>query len=153
MDLIKQLEGDDAMSERNRARRQPLLDDARRIVTFAEDRMKAGETNTKGYVFGRMAMGQVEAMEAGLPARAMAISAAKEGLRVCREILEARAVKVAAQNGVNVSPEDSGFGETPGLVQLPETSDLAFDFLQSEEFGTNIFESWLVQDIGGRLWV
>jgi hypothetical protein len=68
LELITQLEANNSIfsKQRNRARREPLLEDARKVVQYTHDRLWYGETNVRGYLFARMSMAQVEALLDGL---------------------------------------------------------------------------------------
>ncbi|KAB8231585.1 transcription factor domain-containing protein [Aspergillus alliaceus] len=75
---------------RRRARQEPLLQDARRVVQYAKDRMRHGETNVKVYVCLSMMMAQAESHLDGLPPKEAISKALHDSLDICHRLLEQR---------------------------------------------------------------
>ncbi|PLB50333.1 hypothetical protein P170DRAFT_508533 [Aspergillus steynii IBT 23096] len=98
LDLVNRVDGSSPFVQaRQRARVEPLVEDARRVVSFARERLVNGDTNVKGYVGVRMVMAQVEGLlERELPGEEMGIGervgrAAREGLEESYKILKGMA--------------------------------------------------------------
>ncbi|KAL4753974.1 hypothetical protein BDW72DRAFT_5765 [Aspergillus terricola var. indicus] len=81
---------------RNRARQEPLLRDARRLVQYAKDRVVHGDMNVKTYVCLNMMLAQAEARLDDTPAKEAVSRAMHESLATCRDILQTRADTVTA---------------------------------------------------------
>lgn len=77
--------------KRHRARQEPLLTDARRVVQYAKERMLQGDTNVKTYVCLSMMLAHAEARLDGLPFKEAVTNATRDSLNVCRDILQATA--------------------------------------------------------------
>lgn len=122
-----------ASRSRNRARQEPILRDARRVAQYAKERMRHGETNVKGYVFLSMSTAQIEALFDGSEPEEAAMNAARDSLEMCREILEAMAVKAS---GVGTESGVSN-GVTPLLGDL----DGQFEFLDDGSWDFDLGES------------
>ncbi|KAE8383732.1 hypothetical protein BDV26DRAFT_250687 [Aspergillus bertholletiae] len=111
--------------KRNRARQEPLLQDARRIVKYARDRMQHGETNVKVYVCLSMMMAQAEARLDGLPVKEAISQALHESLGICHDLLNTLAADSSPGTTDPVlEPWVSSGLMTPLFADLD--SDLAF---------------------------
>ncbi|KAH8807545.1 putative C6 transcription factor [Xylogone sp. PMI_703] len=152
VELISQLEEDvsEFMKEKNRARRQPLIDDVRNALKMAEDRVRHGETNVKGYVFLSMAMGQVEAMQNGTSVMEGISRAANESLALCYSLLKSMAAKNDSENTEYSEQENTGYEKA---VSEPYTVDLDFDFLDDGTLDLDAPGSWLVDGLEERSWL
>ncbi|KAF4181098.1 hypothetical protein CNMCM8694_005577 [Aspergillus lentulus] len=144
LELITQLEANNSIfsKQRNRARREPLLEDARKVVQYTHDRLWSGETNVRGYLFARMAMAQVEALLDGLPAKEAVINAASQSLTVCRHILESMA---ASSLSTSASPPDIASWTYGDMVAMPTVADTDLDFLSSENINFDLSDPYFVQ--------
>lgn len=128
LELCPDLEGDTSIfaRRRDRARQQPLLQDAHRVVQYARDRMCHGETNVKVYVCLSMMMAQAESSLNGLPAKEAMSKALHESLETCHDLLKAMAVR----SSTNATDLGMGSWESGGIM-MPLSADLdaGFDFL------------------------
>ncbi|RFU24863.1 hypothetical protein B7463_g11477, partial [Scytalidium lignicola] len=151
VELISQLEedGSEFMKERNKARRQPLLDDAKNVVKFAEDRVRNGETNVKGYVFLSMAMGQVEALQNGTPVTEGICKATNESLALCYNILKSTAARTASEKTINPEEENHEFEKA---VSESYSADLNFDFLDDGTLDFDAPGSWILGGLEEKSW-
>ncbi|KAL1988911.1 hypothetical protein VTN96DRAFT_6900 [Rasamsonia emersonii] len=106
IEVVTQLE-EDALDpttlQRNRVNRERIVERVKTILPLVEERLKAGETNIKGYVFTSMALAQIEAMEAGLEPRPLVLEAGKSSASHCLEILKANIRSTQSEGG---HPED-----------------------------------------------
>ncbi|KAL4955757.1 hypothetical protein BDW69DRAFT_204151 [Aspergillus filifer] len=105
---------------RQRARLEPLLQDAHRVVQYSKDRVSYGDMNVKTYVCLSMMMAEAEALLNDLP----------QSLDVCREILQDMA---SSSSGNGASPEfgtrPNGQVPTPGFdINFESQFDGLFDF-------------------------
>ncbi|OKL55585.1 hypothetical protein UA08_09174 [Talaromyces atroroseus] len=82
-----EIETSNSAKRRSHARQSVLLEDARRVVQYAEDRMRHGETNVKGYEFLRMMLVQAEGRFSGLLTDGDLPKSLNDGLDTCHEIL------------------------------------------------------------------
>lgn len=128
---------------RARARQEPLLKDARRVVQYAKDRLCQGETNVKGYVFLRMATAHTEAMLDGLPVEQAINGAALESLEECKTILSGMSANLN-RDAVNNSSEAWGYN---GDMSTPTVLDGNFDFFTDEGFDYEISDPFLFQNL------
>ncbi|KAF4169677.1 hypothetical protein CNMCM6936_006836 [Aspergillus lentulus] len=151
LELITQLEANNSIfsRQRNRARREPLLEDARKVVQYTHDRLWSGETNVRGYLFARMAMAQVEALLDGLPAKEAVINAASQSLAVCRHILESMA---ASSLSTSASPPDIASWTYGNMVAMPTVADTDLDFLSSENINFDLSDPYFVQQWTDQCW-
>ncbi|PKX91239.1 putative C6 transcription factor [Aspergillus novofumigatus IBT 16806] len=151
LELITQLEANNSIfsKQRNRARREPLLEDARKVVQYTHDRLWYGETNVRGYLFARMAMAQVEALLDGLPVKEAVINAAGQSLAVCRHILESMA---ASSLSISASPSDIASWTYGDMLAMPTVADTDFDFLSSENISFDLSDPYFVQQWTDQCW-
>lgn len=123
--------------KRQRARREPLLDDARRVVRYAKDRISHGDTNVKAYVCLSMMLAQAEARLDGLPLKEAVANATRDSLNVCRDTLQATAT-ACATNTRHPDLESWTNGVTSPLhldANFDEDLDGLFNFdFTNEEF-------------------
>ncbi|KAL5339980.1 hypothetical protein BJX70DRAFT_136923 [Aspergillus crustosus] len=100
LELNPRRETDTSMfgKKRTRARQEPLLQDARRVVEYAKDRMLHGDTNVKTYVCLSMMLAQAEANLDNNPVAEAVSKAMHESLRACHGILEASAANLASSS-------------------------------------------------------
>ncbi|KAE8162421.1 hypothetical protein BDV40DRAFT_300449 [Aspergillus tamarii] len=128
LELCPEPEADMSMFARrsHRARNQPLLQDARRVVQYARDRMWNGETNVKVYVCLSMMMAQAEARLDGLPVKEAISKALQGSLGVCHNLLKAMAANssISSTDPVLESWASSGL-----MMPLFADLDTDFDFL------------------------
>ena len=130
---------------RARARQEPLLKDARRVVQYAKDRLCQGETNVKGYVFLRIATAQTEAIFDGLPVQEAMKGAALESLEECETILSGMSAYLNS-DAVNDSSEAWGYN---GTTSTPTFLGGNFDFLGDEGFDYDFSDFSLFQGLEG----
>ncbi|KAL4817414.1 fungal-specific transcription factor domain-containing protein [Aspergillus spinulosporus] len=107
------------VKRRNRARQEPLLQDARRLVQYAKDRVLHGDMNVKTYVCLSMMLAQAEARLNDSPVMETVSRAMHESLAACRDILQTRADAVTAatthsdlglwKNGISLQDLDVNF--------------------------------------------
>ncbi|KAL4967487.1 putative C6 transcription factor [Aspergillus stella-maris] len=114
--------------KRHRARLEPLLQDARRLVQYSRDRVSYGDMNVKTYVCLSMMMAEAEARLHNLAVKEAVETAMQQSLDVCREILQ----EMASSSGNNPSPEFETAGNdqilTPGFdMNLESDFDGLFD--------------------------
>jgi hypothetical protein len=149
IELMTQLEGDSSTSakKRNRARREPLIADARKVVRYAHDRVRYGETNVRSYLFLCMAMAQVEALLEGLSTKEAIINAARDCLTVCHGILESMAGKSMSHRTID---PNLGSWTYHDMAPTPTVVNGDFDFLNDGDidFGfldSCFFQQWIDQ--------
>ncbi|KAJ5899065.1 transcriptional regulator family: Fungal Specific TF [Penicillium taxi] len=128
--------------ERARARQEPLLKDARRVVQYAKDRLCLGETNVKGYIFLRMATAQTEAMLDGLPVEQAMRVATLESLEECETILNGMSANLR-KDSVKCSFEAWGYN---GDMSSPVLDD-NFDFFANDGFDYEGLDSFYFQNL------
>ncbi|KNG82567.1 putative C6 transcription factor [Aspergillus nomiae NRRL 13137] len=123
---------------RSRSRQEPLLQDARRVVEYARDRMWHGETNVKVYVCLNMMMALAEARVDGLPAKEAVSKALHESLGTCHALLKAMATDSSTDtmDPVLESWASSGLTE-PLFADL----DSDFDFLVDGHLDMSILDN------------
>ncbi|KAE8313080.1 hypothetical protein BDV41DRAFT_564603 [Aspergillus transmontanensis] len=128
LELCPEPDADMSMFARksNRARHQPLLQDARRVVQYARDRMWNGETNVKVYVCLSMMMAQAEARLDGLPVKDAITKALHESMGVCHSLLKAMA---ANSSGRTTDPVLDSWASSGLMMPLFADLDADFDFL------------------------
>ena len=68
----------------------------RDMISLAIERVRQGETNIKNVVFLNMILGQVEAMEAGIPMELKIAQCARDSLQTCHALLSDRAEKTSS---------------------------------------------------------
>lgn len=115
--------------KRNRSRQEPLIQDARRLVQYAKDRMWHGETNIKIYIFLSMMMAQAEASLDNLPVQDAASKALHESLTTGREILK---TLLADTSLTEITHPDLEPWSTAHSIVSPIDDD--FDFLDEVNF-------------------
>ncbi|KAL2823323.1 hypothetical protein BDW59DRAFT_148977 [Aspergillus cavernicola] len=132
--------------KRNRARQEPLLQDARRIVQYTKDRVWNGDTNVKIYVCPSMMMAQAEARLDGLPVKEAISKAMHESLGICHDML-----KEMASNTTNpASGPDLDFWAN-GMAGFEVNLDSDFDSLNDGIFDfdfTDLSSQW-----AGQTWL
>jgi hypothetical protein len=151
LELITQLENEGSafLKKRNQARREPLLEDARNLVQYAQDRLWYGETNVKGYVFVSMAMGQVDAMLSNSSTKDAIVKSASESLVVCHDILRSTAANLLSR--VTMDPNVAcGIGDD--AMAIPTIDDINFDFINDGNMDFGLASSWFVQQWEDKVW-
>ncbi|GLA19275.1 hypothetical protein AnigIFM62618_006944 [Aspergillus niger] len=139
--------GSTLVTKWHRSRIDQLLEDARKLVQYAKDRLHYGETNVKGYLYISMAMGQVEAMLRGTSVEDAIANAAIDCLTTCQKILETLAIDSFPSN-----PPESSFGCYNAMYPLPTAVEADFEFLDSDDvFG--IADSSFLQQWADQPWV
>jgi hypothetical protein len=141
LELITQLEneGSASLKKRNQARREPLLEDARNLVQYAQDRLWYGETNVKSYVFVSMAMGQVDAMLSDSSTKDAIVKSASESLVVCHGILRSTAANLLSRM---TTIADGAFGTGGLAMTVPSVDDIDFDFMNDGNIEFGLAGSW-----------
>ncbi|KAA8909118.1 hypothetical protein TRICI_004622 [Trichomonascus ciferrii] len=114
--------------KRNRDRQEPLIQDARRLVQYAKDRMWHGETNVKIYIFFSMMMAQAEASLDNLPIRDAATKALHESLTTGHEILKTLSADTSL---IELAHPDL---EPWSVQSIVSSVDDDFDFLDEVNF-------------------
>lgn len=114
--------------KRNRRRQEPLLQEARRLVQYAKDRMWHGETNIKIYIFLSMMMAQAEASLNNLPVKDAASKTLHESLTTGQEILKT----LAADTSISELTHPDLEPWTASSFVSPVDED--FDFLDDYNF-------------------
>lgn len=117
-----------------------LLENAQKLVQYAEDRLHYGETNVKGYLYIRMAMGQVEAMLRRSSVEDATANAAIDCLTTCQNILETLVIDSFPSN-----LSESSFGYYNALYPLPTAIDADFEFLDNGDIFSIADRSFLQQ--------
>ncbi|GFF47084.1 6-hydroxynicotinate 3-monooxygenase [Aspergillus udagawae] len=150
-ELITQLEANNSIfsKRRNRARREPLLEDARKVAQYTHDRLWYGETNVRGYLFVCMATAQVEALLDGLPIKEAVINAASQSLTECRDILETMA---ASSLSTSASPPDIVSWTYGDILAVPTVADADFDFLNTDNINFDLSDPYFVQQWTDQSW-
>jgi hypothetical protein len=151
LELITQLENESSafLKKRNQARREPLLEDARNLVQYAQDRLWYGETNVKGYVFVSMAMGQVDAMLSNSSTKDAIVKSASESLVVCHDILRSTAANLLSR--VTMDPNVAcGIGDD--AMAIPTIDDINFDFMNDGNMDFGLASSWFVRQWEDKVW-
>lgn len=142
---------------RYRERQAPLLQDAQRLVQYAEDRIREGETSVKTYVFLRLMMAQAEGRFRGSSVTENDITEAlRDGLDKCQKMLQdrlANANKINSYDGAVSGPSLSAWT----LSEIKHSShsdfemenfgiandvDLDFDFLSDQLPSQWIDQTW-----------
>ncbi|EED15716.1 C6 transcription factor, putative [Talaromyces stipitatus ATCC 10500] len=138
-----------AAKRRYRERQTLLLQDAQRLVRYAEDRIREGETSVKTYVFLRLMMAQAEARFNGSSlTESNTTKVLKHALDKCEKMLNDR----LAATKINDHEADSGhFLETWTLngmsashseFEIENFNEIDFDFL-SEQFPSQwVDQTW-----------
>jgi hypothetical protein len=151
LELITQLENESSafVKKRNRARREPFLEDARNVVQYAQDRLWHGETNVKSYVFVSMAMGQVDAMLSDSSTKDAIVKSASESLVVCHGILRSTAANLLSSMTTNA---DGAFGTGGVAMAVPSVDDIDFDFMNDGNIDFGLAGSWFVRQWEDGVW-
>lgn len=152
MELISQLEADGPTltKKRNRARREPLLEDARKVVRYAHDRLLYGETNVKGYLYVSVAMAKAEALLDGSSVKDATINATSRSLAMCQNILKSMAVNPLS-NGA--SQFDVGHRSYDDTVPIPSVIEADFDFLNDGGMDFDFSDSCFLQQWTDQAWL
>ncbi|KAH8700482.1 fungal-specific transcription factor domain-containing protein [Talaromyces proteolyticus] len=95
--------------KRNRARQDPLLRDAHRVVQYSEDRIRHGDTNVKVYVVLHMLMVQAQGRFDGSLTDDNITKALHDGLYTCHQILKDMVTDINNQNSNNSTYSDIDF--------------------------------------------
>lgn len=145
LELHKSHESDISIlaKRRNRARQEPLLKDAHRVVRYAKDRMCRGETNVKGYLFLRIATAQAEAVLDGLPVEQAMENAALESLDDCESILGSMSTDLSS-NGGDSNPEAWRHDE---IMCTPTAFDVGLGFLDDDNFSFDLSDPSMFQNL------
>jgi hypothetical protein len=151
LELITQLENESSafLKKRNQARREPLLEDARNLVQYAQDRLWYGETNVKSYVFVSMAMGQVDAMLSDSSTKDAIVKSASESLVVCHDILRYTAANLLSR--VTMDP-NVACGIGGDAMAMPTIDDINFDFMNDGNMDFGLASSWFVRQWEDKVW-
>lgn len=144
LELITQLENESSafVKKRNQARREPLLEDARNLVQYAQDRLWYGETNVKSYVFVNMAMGQVDAILSNSSTKDAIVKSASESLVVCHGILRSTAANLLSRVTMDTNVACGIGGDA---VAMPSIDDIDFDFMNDGNMDFGLAGSWFVR--------
>ncbi|XHF96472.1 hypothetical protein AWENTII_000107 [Aspergillus wentii] len=151
LELISQLEANNSLfsRQRNRARREPLLNAARRVVQYTHDRLWHGETNVQGYVYASTAMAQVEALLDGVPIKEAIASATGRSLVVCRDILKSIAAHSSSTDEAHQRPLSYLYADNE---PTPTVADANFEFLNNGAISFDISEPYFLQQWAGQSW-
>ncbi|KAJ9368044.1 transcriptional regulator family: Fungal Specific TF [Paecilomyces variotii] len=146
LELTSRFESDNAIfsKSRNKARREPLLQDARKIVEHGKDRLLNGETNVKILVYFSVAMAQIDAIAEGSPVRDAVNKAAIESLRMSYDILKSRA---ESSSSVTHTQFDLDSWTADNAILTPSAGGMDFDFLTEfgmglDQLGSSFFQQW-----------
>ncbi|KAJ5128202.1 transcriptional regulator family: Fungal Specific TF [Penicillium atrosanguineum] len=128
---------------RNRARQEPLLIDAHRLVRYAKERMCHGETNVKGYLFLKLATTQTEALINEVPVEQAMKKAASESLDECEFILG----NISTCSDVIIEPGDFEAWRPGGSTHIPIDLNSGLDSLDDDNFTFDLsdpstFQNW-----------
>ncbi|KAJ5212041.1 transcriptional regulator family: Fungal Specific TF [Penicillium cinerascens] len=145
LELHKSHESDISIlaKRRNRARQEPLLKDAHRIVRYAKERMCQGETNVKGYLFLRIATAQAGAVLDGLPVEQAMENAALESLDECESILGNMSTNLSS-NGDDSNPEAWRQDE---IMCTPTAFDVGLGFWDDDNFSFDLSDPSMFQNL------
>jgi hypothetical protein len=133
--------------KRNRIRLEPLLEDARKIVQYAQDRLHHGETNVNGYLFICMAMAQLQAMLDGSSVQEATANAANECLETCKNILEGVMINSFPKNNPQVDVQLTTYDDT---FYPPADFEVDLDFLGCGNGAVNLMDPFIVQQWAGQ---
>ncbi|KAI2733495.1 transcriptional regulator family: Fungal Specific TF [Penicillium roqueforti] len=145
LELHKSHESDISIlaKRRNRARQEPLLKDAHRVVRYAKDRMCQGETNVKGYLFLRIATARAEAMLDGLPVEQAMENAALESLNDCETILGNMSTDLSNNGG----DSDAEAWRHEEIMCTPTAFDVGLGFLDDDNFSFDHLDPSIFQNL------
>lgn len=146
LELISQLEEDRAdliPSSQSRARQQPIRESVSRALEWSRQRIEAGETNIKPYVFFNMVIAQIEAMEAGSPPEPAIMAAAKRTVETCVELLKARTANLTTTDSFESVDPTMNEGESFGNFGVDPLPAINFD---------DPTDSWLYSSWAGYVW-
>lgn len=145
LELHKSHESDISIlaKRRNRARQEPLLKDAHRVVRYAKDRMCQGETNVKGYLFLKIATAQAEAVFDGLPEEQAMENAAIESLDDCESILGSMSRDPSSNGGDG----NSEAWRQEEITCTPTAFDLGLDLLDDDNFSFDLWDPSSFQNL------
>ncbi|KAJ5392658.1 transcriptional regulator family: Fungal Specific TF [Penicillium cosmopolitanum] len=132
--------------EKNQSRQIPLMEDAQRVVKYAENRMCHGETNVKGYVFFNMATARVQALLEGISPEEAIRKAARDSLNICHGLLSGMVV----ENAENPLPADFQSHSLDGIFSPQVASDSGFDFLEDPNLYLHCSDWDLFDSISGE---
>ncbi|GAD98710.1 C6 transcription factor, putative [Paecilomyces variotii No. 5] len=148
LELTSRLEGDNAIfsRSRNKARMEPLLQDARKIVEHGRERLLNGESNVRIFVYFSVAMAQVDAITTGSSVRDAVNKAAVQSLRMGYDILKSR----AESSPVTDIQHNLESWAADNAVITPPGSGMDFDFLAGldmgfDQLGSSFFQQWQEQ--------
>jgi hypothetical protein len=134
--------------ERNRSRQFQLMEDAQKLVQYAESRMRHGETNVKGYVFLNMATARVQALFEDISPEEAIRKAARDSLNTCHGILSGMVV----ENAENSLRADFQSHSVDGIFSPQVTSDSAFNFLEDPNLNIHCSDWDLFNSMSGESW-
>lgn len=137
------------VKKRNRARREPFLEDARNVVQYAQDRLWHGETNVKSYVFVSIAMGQVDAMLSDSSTKDAIVKSASESLVICHGILRSTAANLPSKMTLDA---DGAYGTGGVAMSVPSVDDIDFDFMNDGNIDFGLAGSWFVRQWEDGVW-
>ncbi|KAL2808455.1 hypothetical protein BJX63DRAFT_35259 [Aspergillus granulosus] len=109
-------------TQRNRARQEPLLQAARKVVQYAKDRIWLGDMNIKIYVWLSMMMAQVQARLDDSPVKETVSAAMYESLRACHNMLKTLAAVTPVDIGRNLE-----LGSLNGRITSPAGLEVNVD--------------------------
>lgn len=117
--------------QRSRAHQEPLVEDARRVVQYAKDRVSHGDMNLKTYVSFATMMAQVEARLNGADPETHMLESADESINLCHSILQTMATETAQYTpNFELDPQVSSHS-VPSSGDL----DLGFEPWDDNDFG------------------
>lgn len=137
------------LHRRHRANQELLIQDAHRVVQYAKDRMCAGETNVKGYLFLSMSTAHIEATLSGSSSEVAMRSAAKESLDTCRQIL----MDLAGRKPSGSTPPGFETWMHNDEPTPPEGLLSDFDIFNDGGFDFNfpdLFQNWMDSDFSAH---
>ncbi|KAL4779072.1 fungal-specific transcription factor domain-containing protein [Aspergillus varians] len=134
--------------KRHRVRLEPLLQDARRVVQYARDRASHGDMNVKTYVYLRMMLAQAEACldgDGGGLVKEAVSSAMREGLGICRDILQVTAANCAEDSSARHPDLEFWAGGMVSPMRIDGNGDSDLDGLFDFDFAEGGFSQWAGQ--------
>ena len=160
-EIRKQLDEDnnDLLSLSKNLLREPLRAAVQRIIDTILERMKWEENNVKAYLFFSMVLGQIDALESGIPSEIGICEAAKQAGQICLDTLSARAVKSQGtqfsvgshEDDIKINrfdqPEPDGATEG-ATVYSDADADFGFAAIQDSLLDFDVPQSWLFNTWG-----
>lgn len=149
LELSTQLGSDNAVFSRtrNKAQREPLIEDARKVVQHGRERLLQGETNVKIYVYFKIVMAQIDAMIEGSSIGDAVKKSAIDSLRVCYDILKARAEQSSPMTNTLLDMECQ---TSESAILTPSAGAMEFDFLTGldmdfDQLSSSFIQQWQEQ--------